>query len=218
MRLFKSNAGGMVLEAALVLPLFVSLLMLFASMIRLAQADMALQAVVSESAKVIAANLYPAQQLYGEARQRLAASPPGVWLEQAVAQADAARSRVIAAETFTEEYGRFIPEPIVRLMAWERDYRAAAEAAAGEQTDEWKRTLRRKAAEASTPLIASFGDASVLRPGKFKVTDVRLPDFHNGTTAAVIVEAQYEFTLLLPFVTRKIVLRKQAREQAWIGG
>ncbi|WP_159883532.1 TadE family protein [Paenibacillus puerhi] len=218
MRLAKSSEGGIVLEAALVLPLFVSLLMLFVSLLRLAQCDMALQFAVSESAKVIAANMYPVEQLYAEARQRLAASTPGVWLEQAVTQAESARSRVIDAETFVEDYGRFIPEPIVRMMAWEKDYRTELEAAAGEQTDQWKRAVRRKAAEAATPLIASFGDTSVLRPGKFKVTDVQLPDFHNGTSSEVVIEAQYEYTLLLPFYKRTMVLRKQARERAWMGG
>ncbi|MEK8128577.1 TadE family protein [Paenibacillus filicis] len=218
MRFARSPEGGIVLEAALVLPLFVSLLMLFVSVIRLAQADMALQSAVSESAKVIAANLYPVEQLYEEARQRWASSKPGIWLDKAVSEAEAARSRVVDAETFVEDYGRFIPEPIVRIMAWEKDFRTELETAAGEQTSEWKQALRRKTAEAATPWIASFADTSVLRKEKFKVTDVVLPDFYSGMSTEVVIEAQYEYTLLLPFYKRTFVLRKQARERAWIGG
>ncbi|WP_281887289.1 pilus assembly protein [Paenibacillus sp. YYML68] len=218
MKLLKERQGGIVLEAALVLPLFATISMLFVSMIRMSQAEMALHSMVSESAKVMAANLYPVEQLYVGARQQLAASAPVMWLEQVVSQANAARSQVVEAEKFVEDHSRFIPEPIVRLVAWEKEHRTQLEAAGGEKTAELKASIRKKAAAAATPLIASFGDTKTLDPKKLKVTDLQLPDFEQGQSAYVVVEAEYAYKLTLPFYTRTVILRKKATERAWIGG
>lgn len=218
MRWVKDREGGIVLEAALVLPLFFSLLLLLVSFIRLSLCEMALQSTVSETAKVIASNMYPVELLYNEAKQQWAASAPGVWLDQVVTQANGARQQVVDAESFTDNYSRFIPEPIVRLMAWEKSYREQLEAKGGESTQELKTSIRRHAAEAATPIIASFAETGILQPEKLKVTDLQLPDFNAGTSAYVTVEAQYSYTFLLPFFKKTVVLRKKATERAWIGG
>ncbi len=219
MRWVKDREGGIVLEAALVLPLFFSLLLLLVSFIRLSLCEMALQSTVSETAKVIASNMYPVELLYNEAKQQWAASAPGVWLDQVVTQANAARQQVVDAESFTDNYSRFIPEPIVRLMAWEKSYREQLEAKGGESTQELKTSIRRHAAEAATPIIASFAETGILQPEKLKVTDLQLPDFNAGTSAYVTVEAQYSYTFFAAvFQKKRLCCAKKATERAWIGG
>ncbi len=133
----------------------------------------------------------------------MGASAPGVWLDQVVTQANAARQQVVDAESFTDNYSRFIPEPIVRLMAWEKSYREQLEAKGGESTQELKTSIRRHAAEAATPIIASFAETGILQPEKLKVTDLQLPDFNAGTSAYVTVEAQYSYTFFAAVFQKK---------------
>ncbi|GAB7056121.1 hypothetical protein JCM16163A_28680 [Paenibacillus sp. YK5] len=218
MRIMKEQQGSIVLEAALTLPFFIAFVTLLTAFIRLSLTEMALQSAVSESAKVVAANMYPVEQLYREAKSRWSNSRASVWLGHAAAQADAARQKVLDAEQFVEQYGRWIPEPLVRLAQWEKERREQLEALGGSAAAEAKQELERRLAEAATPIIASLAATDRLEREKLLVTRLSFPDFDHHEEVYVTIEAQYEYTFAVPFFKKTIMLRKKALERAWVGG
>ncbi|MEC0212110.1 TadE/TadG family type IV pilus assembly protein [Paenibacillus ehimensis] len=218
LRWTKEQRGSITLEAALVLPFFLAFLLLLIAFIRVSLAEMALQSAVSESAKVIAANMYPVELLYRQGQTRWQNSQASAWLDNVVTQLDTARQTVIDSEQFVEDYGKWIPEPVVRLVAWEKERREQLEALGSWAKDEAKKKVEQKVAEAATPMIASFADMGSLDRRKFKVTSFHFPNFDDREKAYVAIEAQYEYTFAVPFFKKTVILRKKAQERAWIGG
>lgn len=218
LRWTKEQGGSITLEAALVLPFFLAFLLLLIAFIRVSLAEMALQSAVSESAKVIAANMYPVELLYRQGQTQWQNSQASVWLGNVVAQLETTRQTVINSEQFVEDYSRWIPEPMVRLVAWEKERRERLEALGSSAKDETKKKVEQKVAEAATPIVASFADMGSLERRKFKVTSLQFPSFDDREKAFVAIEAQYEYTFAVPFFKKTVVLRKRAQERAWIGG
>lgn len=218
MRFVKEQQGSIVLEAALTLPFFIAFVTLLTAFIRLSLTEMALQSAVSESAKVIAANMYPVEQLYREGQSQWSNSRTSVWIGNVVAQADSARQKVLDTENFVEQYERWIPEPLVRLAQWEKERREQLEALGGSSAAEAKQGLERQLAKAATPIIASFATTDRLETDKLLVTKLSFPDFDNHEEAYVSIEVQYEYTFAVPFFKKTVMLRKKALERAWVGG
>lgn len=217
-RLWKQQKGSVVLEAALVLPFFLAFILLLVVFIRVSIAEMALQSAVSESTKVLAANMYPVELLVEEAKRKWDGTRVSGWLSQAVSQAESVRQKAVDAESFAEEYERWIPDPLIELMAWEKTKREQLEAWGGDMADEGKKQAMDKLAEAATPIVAGFADQRRLNPSRLKVTKLTFPDFENKEDAFVGIEAQYEFTFAVPFYRKTVTLRKHALERAWVGG
>ncbi|MBP1155493.1 MULTISPECIES: pilus assembly protein [unclassified Paenibacillus] len=218
MRFMKDQQGSIVLEAALTLPFFIAFVTLLTAFIRLSLTEMALQSAVSESAKVIAANMYPVEQLYREGQSQWSNSQASVWIGNVVAQADTARQKVLDAEVFVERYERWIPEPLVDLVEWEQQRREQLEAMGSLAAANARESLERQLAKAATPIIASFAETDRLETEKLLVTQLTFPDLDNHEEAYVTIEAQYEYTFAVPFFKKTILLRKQALERAWVGG
>lgn len=214
----KEQQGSIVLEAALTLPLFIAFVTLLTAFIRLSLTEMELQSTVSESAKVIAANMYPVEQLYREGQSQWSNSRASIWIGNIVAQADSARQKVLDGEDFVEQYERWIPEPLVRLAQWEKERREQLEALGDSAAAKTKQGLERQLAKAATPIIASLAAADRLEREKLLVTKLSFPDFDNHEEAYVTIEAQYEYTFAVPFFKKTVTLRKQALERAWVGG
>ncbi|MCZ8515876.1 pilus assembly protein [Paenibacillus filicis] len=215
---WKQDQGGVVLEAALVLPFFVAFVALMIVLVRLSIAEMALQSAVSESAKVIAANMYPVELLAGEARSKWNASRPSVWLDEAVSRVENIRQRAVDAESFVEEYEHWIPDPLVRLLAWEKSKREQAESWGAGMTEEAKERAMTEITEAATPIVAFFADKRRINTSKLKVTKITFPNFDHKEEAFVGVEAQLQFTFAVPFFRKDVLLKKKALERAWVGG
>ncbi|MFB6363253.1 TadE/TadG family type IV pilus assembly protein [Paenibacillus elgii] len=218
LRWTKEQRGSITLEAALVLPFFLAFLLLLIAFIRVSLAEMALQSAVSESAKVIAANMYPIKLLYRQGQAQWQNSQASAWLGNVVTQLETARQTVIDSEQFVEDYSKWIPEPMVRLVAWDKERREQLEALGSSAKDEAKQTVEKKVAEAATPIIASFADMRSLDQRKLKVTSLQFPNFYDHGEAYVVIEAQYEYTFAVPFFKKTVILRKKAQERAWIGG
>lgn len=215
---WRRERGSIVLEAALVMPFFIAFMLLLIVFIRLSLAEMALQSAVSEATKVMAANMYPVKLLADEAKTRWDNSKLGQWVNGAVNQVEGVRQQAVDAEAFVEQYERWIPEPLVQLMAWEKERREQLETFGTEATDEAKRQAAAKIAEAATPIVATFADQKRLDPKKLKVTDMTFPDLIGDGDAFVGMEAQYEFTFNVPFFRKTVLLKKRALERAWVGG
>ncbi|NHN30710.1 TadE/TadG family type IV pilus assembly protein [Paenibacillus agricola] len=222
MRLARREEGSIVLEAAIVLPLFLSFILLLVGFIQVSLAEMALQSAVSDTTKVIAANMYPLDLVYQEAKSRWEQTAAKGWMDQALEKIGTAKEKVVQAEEFVDEYERWIPEPVVMLMGWEKNQRAELEALSQAGTEEAKQQIKDfyqpRLNAALTPMVVLYANKTRLKPERLKVTRVILPDLNDKEQAFIGIEAQYELKLAIPFFNKSIQIRKHAYEHAWVGG
>ncbi|WP_256865243.1 TadE/TadG family type IV pilus assembly protein [Paenibacillus sp. 32352] len=214
--------GGIVLEAALVLPLFLSFILVLIAFIQISLAEMALQSAVTDTTKVVAANMYPVDLLYQQARSKWNQSAASGWIDKVVGQIESAKQKAVDAEQFIEDYERWIPDPVVQLVEWEKTYREHLENLGNAKTEEAKKQLEEAykplLSKAVTPLVAHYANPARIKKDRLKVTKVILPDLEHKENAFVGIEAQYEVPLSIPFFKKTVIVRKQAFERAWVGG
>ncbi|NIK66677.1 TadE/TadG family type IV pilus assembly protein [Paenibacillus sp. BK720] len=187
--------GSMVLEAALVMPLFLMILMLFIVMIRLCAVQMALQSAASQTVRQMATHIRPADLTFQKASSSIPdlgsiGLPLPDW-----------------GGAIAKEAAGWLPAPADALASavLEGNWQPAADAAATE--------LGRSAVE---PLLRQFADEAVLEKERLRLSRLSLPDLKEKQKPYLTIEAQYEFPLSLPFLDRKIVLREQASERVWV--
>jgi hypothetical protein len=222
MRLIRKEEGGIVLEASLVLPLFMSFILMLIAFIQVSLAEMALQSAVSETTKVIAANMYPVDLMYQEARSSWNQSSANGWIEQMLSRIESVKQKAVDGEDFVDEYERWIPDPVVKLMEWEKTQRNELEELSQAGTEEAKKRIEGVynplLNNAMTPMVNLYANKTRLKPEQLKVTKVILPDLDHKENAFIGIEAQYEVHLAVPFFRKIIIIRKHAYEHAWVGG
>ncbi|CAG7630020.1 TadE/TadG family type IV pilus assembly protein [Paenibacillus allorhizosphaerae] len=216
--IIKGQQGSIVVETAFTLPFFAAFLMVLLGFIRMAQADMALQSAVSETAKVVAANMYPVEQIYRVGQSQWASSAPSAWLGNVITMTEAARQKVLDAETFADDYERWIPDPLLQLVRLEKERREQLEAWGGSVSEDAKKKLNEQLAKAATPLVASLSGIPKLDKDRFRVTEIGFPSFDDKNEAFLSIEAEYEYKFAVPFFHKTVILKKKAVERAWIGG
>jgi hypothetical protein len=198
----------------LILPFFISFVLVLSSFIQISLAQFALQTAVSETNKQLASHMYPVKLLYMEAKTQLETSKTGIVIQRVLDQVVQARSKVINSEDFVERYASYIPEPIVVWMECEKKKRQFLEENGQEAAMKlWKSVLN----QAFTKLVLKFTDTALLRPDQLHVVDVNLPDLESSTDAFIAIEAQYDHRLSIPFFHRTLSLRKRAVERIWVG-
>ncbi|MFE5317376.1 TadE/TadG family type IV pilus assembly protein [Paenibacillus sp. NPDC056579] len=218
----RQEDGGIVLEAALVLPLFLSFIVMLIAFIQVSLAEMALQSAVSDTTKVVAANMYPVDLLYQQAKSQWGQSAAAGWVDQALSQIQAAKQRVEDTEKFVEDYESWIPDVVVQLVGWEKTYRTHLEELGQATTDDARKKLEEAykplVHKAFTPIVAMYANKTRLKKERLKVTDVMFPDLNNKENAFIGIEAEYELPLAVPFFRKTVTIRKKAYERAWVGG
>ncbi|MCR2802349.1 TadE/TadG family type IV pilus assembly protein [Paenibacillus soyae] len=188
--------GSILLEAALVMPLLLFLLAAFSVIISLCMAQMALHATASQSARQIAAHMYPVElaQQQLQAAAGAAVTPnlpvplPG-WSEVA---AD-------AAEWLPDPAGEFVSS------ALRGDWRPLQNLAATE--------LGRGVIE---PFVRQYANDYVLKPERIRLSYISLPDLKDKEEPYIAIALEYEYPFRIPFLGRPIVLREQAYERVWV--
>jgi hypothetical protein len=222
MKLVRNEEGGIVLEASIVLPMFLSFILMLIAFIQVSLAELALQSAVSESTKVIAVNMYPVDLLYQEARGRWDNSSANDWINQALGRIKSVKQKAIDGEEFVDEYERWIPTPIVKLMEWERTQRNELEELTHAGSEEARKKIegvyKPLLNSAMTPVVWMYANKTRLKQERMKVTEVILPDLDHKENAFIGIEAQYDVHLSVPFFRKVIVIRKHAYEHAWVGG
>jgi hypothetical protein len=222
MKLVRNEEGGIVLEASLVLPLFLSFVLMLIAFIQISLAEMALQSAVSETTKVLAVNMYPVDLLYAQAKSKWNQSAASGWIDQALGHIQSTKQKAVDTEQFVTEYERWIPEPAVKLLEWEKTHREKLEALGQAGTEEAKKSIEEAykplVNRAFAPIVGIYANETRIKKDRLKVTNVTLPDFNNKEKAYVGIEAEYELPLTVPFFRKTVLIRKKAFERAWVGG
>jgi hypothetical protein len=203
-----------VIEASLILPFFISFVLVLNSFIQISIAQFALQTAVSETNKQLASHMYPVKLLYIEAKTQVESSKAGVVIQRVLDQVEQARSKITDSEDLVERYASYIPEPIVVWMECEKRKREFLEEN-GQETA--MKLLKPILNQAFTKLVLQFTDTALLRPDQLHVVDVDLPDLDSSSDGFIAIEAQYDLNLPIPFFHRTLSLRKRAVERIWVG-
>jgi hypothetical protein len=217
-QLHREQDGGIVLEASLILPMFIAFVVGLVLFIQIAVIEMAIQSGVSEATKSIAGQLYPVRILVQEAQAKYDQSRAADMLNAAVEHVQSVRNQVTGAEDFVDEYVAYIPNSLLELVRWEQEKREIGEGVAQEELlGLYESQVKPRILAAFTPIVLAFCGPSIENKGEFKVTYVTLPRLERDGDAYFGIEAQLTYKLPVPFMRTTIVLKKRAYERAWVG-
>lgn len=206
------------LEASLILPIFLAFVVGLVLFIQIAIIEMAIQSGVSEATKTIAGQLYPVRILVQKAQSTYDQSRAADMLNTAVNQVQSARNHVTNTEGFIEDYAAYIPDSVVELIRWEKEKRELGEGMAQDELNGlYESQVKPRMLAAFTPIVFAFCDKSLVDKDNFKVTSVTLPSMEQSGEAFFGIEAQLTYKLFIPFMSQSIVVKKRAYERAWVG-
>lgn len=190
----RNEQGSIVVEAALVMPMVMIVLLVFVMLIRLCAVQMALHSAAAQTVRQIAANIHPVELAW----QQAAASNP----VPAQALIPLSAWSEIAAEA-----AEWLPSPAGALVssALRGDFGPLQNMAATE--------IGRSVVE---PLMKEFADAAIIEPARLRLEGLTLPDLEKANEPYLSIAAEYDFPLKLPFYGKPIVLKEQASERVWI--
>jgi hypothetical protein len=190
----RSNiGGGLTLETALVMPIFLLFVFFLISIIQTAVISMALHGGLSQTAKQAATVWYPISLGLEQARSSE--------LNQQIEQWNDKWQK--AGET-VQQYAQWLPSP---MKEW------------AEQVSSGSFSLEQQAAKLTFhKLLEQFIDVSILDSSRITLTSAQLPDQEDRSRAYLTIQAEYILPFQVPFTERKLVLRESVRERVWIGG
>ncbi|QJD87406.1 TadE family protein [Cohnella herbarum] len=189
----KTNEGGVTLETALVMPVFLMFVLFLIFMVQTAVISMALHGALNQTARQAASAWYPISLGIDQAR--------GSAINQQIEQWN---EKWLSVGETVSQYGKWLPSP---MKEW------------AEQATNGTFSLEQHAAKlAFGQLVKQFADERVLDESRLKVTSIGLPDIDDRRKAYLTVEAEYTLPVQVPFLGRRLMVRESARERVWIGG
>ncbi|MCL6458649.1 MAG: hypothetical protein K6T85_11645 [Gorillibacterium sp.] len=208
----------MALEAAIALPFFLLFVLAMNCFIRLSVVESKLQSAATETVKEIATHFGPVDLLYSEAREVVITSKPGVLFGQVIDKIEGALEQVVGIEDATLQMEAMIPEPIIQLLKWEKTRREKLEASGEEAAqDAVQDCVDPLLNQAFAPIVLHFSDKRIIHQDSFRVVKVTIPDLNSYKHLNFGIEVEYVYRLPLPFINKKVRLKKRALERVWIG-
>lgn len=205
----KSDKGSIVLDASLVMPIFLFFIVFLIYFVQMTLFVTALQTTASETAKKISAHMYPVALAVDAAGSVDSgwngASLPGTGEDGIFALPELSLADMVA------KYASALPEPIGQ---W-----ASMAAASGEAP---LLHLQSSISEAVLdpvikPLISPVIENTVLEYDRLHVNGITLPNLKEKTNPYFGVELTYELPLKVPFTGKSIRIQASSKERVWIG-
>lgn len=198
----KRKDGSIVLEAALILPIFLSFLILLISFIRIAMVQIALDNTVAEATKQIATHYYPLDLAYGEfSRTELGSN-----IDDGIEEVENKREKVIEFEQTVKNYSEHLPKEITTILYIRENLES-----------ELVGTYDSALAKGFQPILDYYADETILDIINLQITKVVLPDLRNRDNLYFGLEVRYDMQLNIPFFNRPITFTDSAYERVWIG-
>jgi hypothetical protein len=219
LRHFKRDCeGGAAVEAAVTLPFFLLFVLALHSLLQISIAGTALQKSLADTTQTIADNVYPVELLYIEAKSQALQSKPAQLLQGIASKIMSARSVVTSAEELVDQYAAFVPDALLELVKLEQTKREQLEAAGQEQlTEALDKSISPIVNKAFEKLVMQSDNAKRLKGERIKVVKVVLPEMGNHDKAYIGIEAEYEFSLPVPFIRKTVVIGRTSYERTWVG-
>ncbi|WP_334073690.1 MULTISPECIES: TadE family protein [Paenibacillus] len=202
--------GSIVLEASLVMPLFVMVIFLFIYMVQMTLISTQMQVVAANAVRQVSAHIYPvalavSKTTAGEKTNRNEGEPlPGK-------QSAGWRMPELSLSAWANEYASKLPEP---LSGWVQS--------AANRGDEPLQDVKSRLSEqvldpAIKPMLRPFLKGTWLKEERLHVHRVTVPDLKTGRNPYFGLEISYELPIKVPLTGRRILLQARAEERLWIG-
>ncbi|TQS01213.1 TadE/TadG family type IV pilus assembly protein [Paenibacillus ottowii] len=192
--------GSIVLEASLVLPLFLFFIIFLIYMVQMTLVSTALQTTASEAVKQVSAKIYPVS----------------LAVEAASAKIDAAHEPLdelpkLSVSEYASQFAAQLPPPI-------GDWVESAVQGGKKPLEELKGRLTEAVLDpVLKPMLKPFMETSILEYERVHITSVHIPSLTETKAPYFRVELSYELPMKVPFLYRNIVLQAAAEERLWIG-
>ncbi|MCM3783589.1 pilus assembly protein [Neobacillus mesonae] len=203
-----SDKGSIVIEASLVLPIFIFFIVFLIYFVQMTLFSTALQTAASETVKTISAHIYPvsiAIESAGSIESGLEEVIPGS------SPSDTPLIPKLSLTDWVSQYASTLPEPI---GAW-----ASMAASKGQEPLDHLQTSISEAAldPVIKPLIQPIIENTILEYDSLHVNGVDIPDLRNRTNPYFGIELTYELPIKVPFVSKSLRVQASATERIWIG-
>ncbi|WP_249436110.1 TadE family protein [Paenibacillus sp. Marseille-Q4541] len=204
-----SDKGSIVLDASLVMPIFLFFIVFLIYFVQMTLFVTALQTAASETAKKISAHMYPVS-LAVDAAGAVDSGWNGMGLP---GSGDGGIFPIpeLSLTDMVAKYASALPEPIGE---W-----ASMAAASGEAP-----LLHLQSSASETvldpvikPLISPVIENTVLEYDRIHVNGIDLPNLKENTNPYFGVELTYELPLKVPFIGKSIRIQASSKERIWIG-
>ncbi|MGR6125887.1 TadE/TadG family type IV pilus assembly protein [Paenibacillus sp. SER-28] len=196
----RREQGSIVLEASLVLPMFLFFIIFLIYMVQMTLVSTALQTTASEAVKQVSTKIYPVS----------------LAVEAASAKIDAVREPLdelpkLSVSEYASQFAAQLPPPI-------GDWVESAVQGGQKPMEE----LRGRFTEAALdpvlkPMLKPFMEENILEYDRIHITSVHVPALTGTKDPYFRVELSYELPMKVPFLYRSIVLQAAAEERLWIG-
>ncbi|MFS8214307.1 TadE/TadG family type IV pilus assembly protein [Paenibacillus polymyxa] len=196
----RREQGSIVLEASLVLPMFLFFIIFLIYMVQMTLVSTALQTTASEAVKQVSTKIYPVS----------------LAVEAASAKIDAVREPLdelpkLSVSEYASQFAAQLPPPI-------GDWVESAVHGGQKPMEE----LRGRFTEAALdpvlkPMLKPLMEESILEYDRIHITSVHVPALTGTKDPYFRVELSYELPMKVPFLYRSIVLQAAAEERLWIG-
>lgn len=205
----------MVVEAALILPVFLLFVLFLIFIIQMTLYSTALQSTASDTVKIISTHMYPAAlamqqqdvegggdkaEEAGEGEHSDDADSSGIW----------SIPRLSITE-WSEDYVEKLPQPMeswVKAMVREGEG-PLQKVQAGASEAALDLVLK--------PMLRPYLSSDLLEYSRIHVSNVTVPDLRKGTHPYFGMVVSYELPMRVPFLNEKIVLEASAVERLWVG-
>ncbi|MNI05707.1 TadE-like protein [compost metagenome] len=206
------SKGSIVLEAALVMPVFVLVIFFFIYMVQMTLLSSQMQMVASNTVREVSTNIYPvalAVHAYADKQETEKNGSAGTGGKSALDTLKSASK--LSLSELASQYASSFPSPI---SDWIKD--AAAKG------DEPLNNVKNQVAESVLdpvvkPILKPFLDRTMLKEERLHVSRIFVPDLKKGKTPYLGLEISYELPIKVPFTGKRIVLQAKAEERLWIG-
>lgn len=204
----------MVVEAALILPVFLLFVLFLIFIIQMTLYSTALQSTASDTVKIISTHMYPAalamQQQEGGGVEEAGE------VDEAEHSDDADSSSIwsiprLSITEWSEDYVEKLPQP---MESWVK--------AVVREGEGPLQKVQAGASEAALdlvlkPMLRPYLSSDWLEYSRIHVSNVTVPDLRQGTHPYFGMVVSYELPMRVPFLNEKIVLEASAVERLWVG-
>ncbi|RUT28382.1 pilus assembly protein [Paenibacillus zeisoli] len=200
-RAWRNVRGSIVLEASLVLPVFLLFIFFLIYMVQMTVISTQMHNVVSNAVKQVSTSMYPIALAVKSQEDKGEGEEDQVNLQ-------------MPKVSLSEWAAKFTSQMQPPFSDWVRE--AAAKG------DEPLQDLKNQLSEALLdpvikPLLHPFTEGTILNEDRMHVSQVIVPDLKTGKNPYFGLEISYELPIKVPFTSDKIVLQSKAVERLWIG-
>lgn len=208
------DEGSMVVEAALILPVFLLFVLFLIFIIQMTLYSTALQSTASDTVKIISTHMYPAalamQQQEGGGGEEAGEADEAEHSDDADSSSIWSIPRLSITE-WSEDYVEKLPQP---MESWVK--------AVVREGEGPLQKVQAGASEAALdlvlkPMLRPYLSSDWLEYSRIHVSNVTVPDLRQGTHPYFGMVVSYELPMRVPFLNEKIVLEASAVERLWVG-